>query len=465
MTEARSDIASDQRGHLNEISKQHGVIEEIIEDIPPAQESPKHILNILCDDCIQAVLLKLDNIVDFFNAALVCTRFQENAQMCFPYKVIDYDPFDYYRFSKCNIYGISFRYADIFFNLFGRFVRSIYFGEGLQHSIVHEYLNLCQKYCGKTLTKLKINGNRCDNKCEYLKLKFEALEDLHLSYTSPLSANQFPKLKILNISKIPSEVNVNWIANIKNLKKIKFDAVKSLTNDIFTAFQNNNPQLEEISIDMGKNLTPVVWQDIGNRLPNIVSLSLSVSQMHTHFFDLCNLQRLREFTLRFSNCRDSLKPFIHLFVENNLPIEKLNFDGEIDIETAESIAKLKLIKILTICHTPDEIVIDIAKKLPALECLNVFRTTKNDSLWMFKKILQNCKNLKKFHFIQPRIKIDLSEYNSIVSLAENRVKVNLICCEKIQNDILNKNNDWVNITFIMGTEMWLIYMHQQIRKL
>lgn len=57
-------------------------------NVPPAQDSPKNIINILDDDCLQAVLLKLEDVYDFFRAAEVCTRFQNNAKQCFPFKSI-----------------------------------------------------------------------------------------------------------------------------------------------------------------------------------------------------------------------------------------------------------------------------------------------------------------------------------------------------------------------------------------
>lgn len=56
------------------------------EEIPPAQDSTKHILNVLTDECIQKVLCHLDSYRDFFNAAETCTRFQNNAKICFPSK-------------------------------------------------------------------------------------------------------------------------------------------------------------------------------------------------------------------------------------------------------------------------------------------------------------------------------------------------------------------------------------------
>lgn len=47
--------------------------------IPAAEGSTRHILNVLNDDCIQAILRKLPNINDYLNAVEVCSRFRYNA--------------------------------------------------------------------------------------------------------------------------------------------------------------------------------------------------------------------------------------------------------------------------------------------------------------------------------------------------------------------------------------------------
>lgn len=50
----------------------------------PAQDSPKHILNALNDDCIQEILRKLTDPIDFLSAAETCRDFQVNALQCYP---------------------------------------------------------------------------------------------------------------------------------------------------------------------------------------------------------------------------------------------------------------------------------------------------------------------------------------------------------------------------------------------
>lgn len=52
---------------------------------PPSQNSLNHILNALNDQCIQHVLTYLiGDIRDFYSAAEVCRKFQDNAKKCYP---------------------------------------------------------------------------------------------------------------------------------------------------------------------------------------------------------------------------------------------------------------------------------------------------------------------------------------------------------------------------------------------
>lgn len=46
-------------------------------DVPPAQNSPINIVNILPNVCLQQILREIDNVRDFYSAAKVCKWFQK----------------------------------------------------------------------------------------------------------------------------------------------------------------------------------------------------------------------------------------------------------------------------------------------------------------------------------------------------------------------------------------------------
>lgn len=59
-------------------------------DTPPAQDSPKNILNILNNDCLQAIFRKVDNMRDIYSVAHVCVRFQQNAIECSTFREVEF---------------------------------------------------------------------------------------------------------------------------------------------------------------------------------------------------------------------------------------------------------------------------------------------------------------------------------------------------------------------------------------
>lgn len=192
---------------------------------PPAQDSPKNIMNILNDDCIQLVLLKLENVGDFWSATQVCTRFQANAIACFPFKGVEF------RYSKgytsSNV--ILFDSADSFLNLFGPRITSIhcYYVSFIQHFFGsrhrEESLSLISQYSGKTLHELQMSG---EGNRFYFRSSFEALEKLKMNNVSLLNFNApliLPKLKSL-------ESGINWmvyksLSNVATHRNIWFQRV------------------------------------------------------------------------------------------------------------------------------------------------------------------------------------------------------------------------------------------------
>lgn len=396
--------------------------------MPPAQDSPKHILNILNDYCIQVIFLKLGNILDFFNAAKVCTRFQMNAKtVCFPFKDILFD-YEGLKWTDDNEgkYPISTQCVEEFFSIFGQFIKSIkyvhrwddpldfgeYFFDDSTEIVemnIHDDVDLIQNYCRNNLVKLDITA-ACY--CSYyLNSKFESLEELVLSSASVTSGDLFPKLKTLYLDSLESS-NMDWIENeFPYLKKLCMCGVDQLTDTNLIKFQTHNPQLEELTIYNRKDhLTTLIWQDIGKRLPNLVSLNVyQIEKIDKNILDLCTLQKLRKLTLKkFNWCHDSFKPLFDLFVDKNLLIERLSISS-IDIEAAMSLKKLKTIKDLTISETSEEIVIDIVKELPALEHFKISCDEYFGRPTTVDEILQHARKLTKFYINGREIKIDVNE--------------------------------------------------------
>lgn len=111
-------------------------------ETPPEQDSPKHILNTLCTDCIEEIFRKIPNVNDLLQAAQVCQRFQQSAKAVFqskfqskyhvckhfpqlylncksPYKKIEIRRFVDGKFRDVNRHVVPFDQAEEFLRVFG----------------------------------------------------------------------------------------------------------------------------------------------------------------------------------------------------------------------------------------------------------------------------------------------------------------------------------------------------------
>lgn len=116
----------------------------------PAQDSPKHILNALNDDCIQEILRKLANATDFLSAAETCQQFQNNALQCYPPEFENL-PFSSENKSNNLPMGLASNYLQIFGHLISELKPVNDFDETI--------LNMIANCCGETLSELDIKGN------------------------------------------------------------------------------------------------------------------------------------------------------------------------------------------------------------------------------------------------------------------------------------------------------------------
>lgn len=447
-------------------------------NIPPAQDSLKNIVNILNDDCLQLILLKLDKVWDFWRAAEVCTRFQENAKICFPFKeMIFFYSGECFVKSKNNY--IHFNQAENFLKLFSHKIKSIscylYNGDNPVKSI-----SLISKYCWETLIELKMMGTPFDQVYE-LEFPFEALEKLHVDGTHGFKNPNasFPNLKNLKISLLPrTESTLDWIANnFSKLEQVSF-GITDLSTDLFIEFQNRNPQLKNLIFGfyIGRNPTfsSLIWKNIENRLPNIEYLFLQrVPKLCTediaHIGNLRCLKKLHLITSIKNENKFDLIPIKSLFsssVKNTQPLEELNIDF-IDKELGEIISNLKTIKSLYIGNDSDDVLSEIARNLPNLEyCIDYgcdlpFGIT---NLRKANGILKYCKNLIKLDTLillgEDRSgSIGLNDFifvlNSIVALASAKhVKVSIF----YKKENLNKHNKNILGHILDTKEEWVRFV-------
>lgn len=454
-----------------------------INDVPDSN-SPCNIINCLNDFCLQLIFREL-RITDFQNVANVCTRFQENARMCFPAKFKTFFIDDYEFISD---YGLAVYRVKNFLRIFGDLIESIlwnypsapkFFYASTQNEFfgalglrvpdddtkrIADFDNLREKllttiveYCGKTLIDIKIAGEHPVNLALLSQLK--ALTHLELYDIMTVGIGTFPELICFKVAHLRSNKDVtNWFCQtFPKLECAEFYYMHQLTNDTIIEFQACNPQLQILLVS-GSHIDTACFRDIGIRSPNLNGLDLRLTvnrmrekpnQSYEDILDLKGLKKLNYFRLpddiNFANA------MINTFCKNNIPIEHLYTQ---DLYPNVDLSKLKTLKQLTIGMVLYCQLIKQIEKLPKLEKLHVLSLDDytHQRTGAIQNILEMGKNLKEFlikiyNFGRYFTKTD---YDAILSLVKGRVKATIYFGQntliQVDEEMLIANREWLNIT-------------------
>lgn len=303
ITEFDSKTSADLTKNLDETSKEGQQLCSMTEcdiNTPPAQDSPKNILNILNNDCMQAIFQRVDNVRDFYSAANACVRFQENAIACFSFGEIKIQQIFYQETYNTLLFNSD---VDInqFFELFGSRIKSVNVSSiwtDIEHSVLDETLDSISLHCGITLTKLELiawEGYVYEPKLPFYALETLSLENIGLRNIDPMFI--FPKLTTLSVIDLMDQ-NMDWLANhFPKLIYINYANCEYLTDEILIEFQNCNPQLKSYEFSMSYNSTPFVWKNIEKRLPNIVEINGYMNDFGENIVHLSKLKYLTKLFL------------------------------------------------------------------------------------------------------------------------------------------------------------------------
>lgn len=340
---------------------------------PPAQDSPKHILNALNDFCIQLILRHLDNVRDLLSAAEVCTRFQENAKQCYRqrYKAI--------RITKLlSIFGvpIDLHVSDVppdrlesFLSRFGHLIHFIKIDD-LGISDDGTIFDMIAQFCGKTLRVLETSMHIHS---ELLHMNtwapFQALEALILSNVSLKHFCALPQLQYLCLECVVLDDYDELLHIFRKLQAIKFIKLAGLTNSMFIEFMAKNRQLKSITIN-GCSVTTTPFRYMARLVPHLVHLTYLDSN-EISSLDSVYLGRLQEIRFLNIDCvRHSMKAMVDLLAKNDAPIEDLVL-RKADDDYAESIPKLKYLRRLLVSDFTNQMIIDVIENTPNLEEINI----------------------------------------------------------------------------------------------
>lgn len=412
------------------------------DEIPPTHDSPKNIINILNNDCIQEVLRLLKNMRDFVNAASVCTRFQENAKECFPsafknLRINDADDTPRSLPSSC---------VPAFLRIFGHFIQSIEWSWTQDQEHDDDILNTIAEFCGKTLTELTVYGHKLNFNTAS---PFEVLEKLELYDATIYDLGPLAPLKSLKLTFVKIN-DCDWLAKeFPNLQEAKFYAFHKLRDQMLTEFLRLNPQLQSLELICCRRITTSVFQNIGTCSPNLTNIGFEPckglqSTFDTNMVHLSDLRKLK--SLHIECHRFSGKALLNSLAENCVPIENLIVEGLVS-DLRDCIPKLSALKKLSVSSIFEAMLIEIAGKLNALEEIRV-RRSYDVTLCGIRDTLELAKNLSRFSIHMEELTMDLEDYYSVLALAGGRTQVELFYKKgeiNVTEEILNANRKWLNI--------------------
>lgn len=382
---------------------------------PPAQCSPKHILNVLNDDCIKEVLRKLKNRRDFCHAANSCKRFQYVAQTWFSHKTLQIG--EIYRKSSicsgtsafiigrplCSEKDLNEFLSDLYtyLSIFGKCIRSIEwfkinFPIEEERDINAEIFEMITRFCAKTLIRLDIIGSIQIS----ITPQFEVLERFELFYGSLATFKPPRSLKYLRLTQLNrnfySKIDLSCLARkFPNLIEAHFGDFTNVMPcmDWFVSFLKCNQQLEKLTLFANEHFMPQTKQmvhRIGKHSSNLKSLHLD--HFSVDIKGLSGLKKLKCLRIPYGYLK---KQQIDTLVSMDLPIlEELEVSLKTgDIYTAKRISKLKKIKTLNlgIRFITGRPVSSLIENLPPLDNLNI----REVDISKMQDIINHSKHIKK----------------------------------------------------------------------
>lgn len=433
-------------------------------NVPPAQDSPKNILNILNDKCIQAIFNQLiSNLEDFLNASEVCCRFQENAKVCYSEMGEKRLMITSKRPSFLPPGSVSFDHIHSFLRIFGKFHESFYlvsirdekyiFDENYtaDQKPTDEVLNSIADFCGSTLTKLSTHTGYIDfgtRSC------FKVLEKLSIATGLIYSLSSFPELKLLEVRSCKIMHADLFARAFPKLEKAVLCSVDGLTDDAFIGFQTHNPQLQHLWLTClypNVNITSAIFRSIANRTPNLTEFTLICNKDESLMKDLTEdilhlsgLQRLRNLRIECKKASFSAKQLIDSFAENSVPIENLQIHGAYP-DFVESLPRLQNLKELNLLNVPEDMAIECVRKLNGLQELFLKGETTFDGV---RQILECGPNLKNLVITAQKMTISNENYDKVFALAEGKTTVFITCYGgsiDVQPQVLRANSKWLLI--------------------
>lgn len=459
-------------------------------DQPPAQDSTKHILNVLNDDCIEEIFRRIFFLEDFLNMAEVCQRFQQSAKNCFrmQFKCVYLDGRE-----KDLKYSLPSERAIPFLNAFGPFIRELKWRRKWENESTQKYnddiFKSIVKFTGKTLKELYIEKYSPD----FAQTQFSALEILRLHQGIPKNFEQVPPLKGLEYIDGYIDGISNFISEyhffMRTMSRLEwfFLSSKIITDDIICEFLSLNPQLQRLNLFKCNKLTSFVLKAIADNLINLVELCFSSMMLNrTPFLLNRNLEYLGALRqLKYIeidlNTTILFKTMINTVAKNKIPIEsmkiRLRNDEKSKIDPSYQLLTIKTLKYFDFVRFPrkncfNDLMINILKTQTGLEsiriiCLDDIFDDEPLPMLEIRNVLRYGERLSKFECHVIKLEVNLESYESVLCLVKNRCRTKILIAHArnncIPDDILAKNgyeSEWLEVRYLREDDPYIvIYVH------
>lgn len=416
----------------------------------PAQDSPKHILNALNNDCIQEILRKLTDPSDFLSAAETCRGFQANALECFPRNFEELSLSLGNKSVGCYT-ALPLEHAPNFLNIFGHLIWYMELISDFEDGTI----NMIAEHCGETLFSMHIKGHE-NAKSNFNELSlFKTLTDIDISSISMDNVELPENLEWIHLNGVKVQADLQCIMKkFPKLEIARFDKVDNLNDTAFNAFIMLNPQIEMLDIFGSQNLSFSAINSISDRLPNLVHLSIDCMALATHEYSeivmhFKQFQQLRHLEIYVDF--DLFIPAVTTIdsLATNIPtIETLRLVGFHNFDqTLPGLLQLYELKVLKVACS------DFVSLDTILELVQVSFTLKQIHFNCFTinvseimNILEYGKNLNELDISIRKMDMDLSVYNSILALIKGRLEVILrITDGNIDENIFEQNMQQLKI--------------------
>lgn len=228
-------------------------------EIVPTQNSPKHILVTLNDDCIQEVLRRVTNIRDFLSAATACKRFQENAKTCMAGQ-----HFKQLIIGETNKNGSAFSIdqSHSVLRKFGHLIDSVIwcgyrFGDEREFDEYDHFIDYEMDRRDEDQSVFDTIVECCSQHLEMLDISSVRFDGLYLDIdVYPFQSLQ--KIRLADIDKYSNDEAFDWLMrNFPKLVEANFQRMDIEDADV-TNFIKVNPQIKSLKILSCANITAAV---------------------------------------------------------------------------------------------------------------------------------------------------------------------------------------------------------------